>query len=218
MIITDKPPKSHELPTEETHMTAETMAGAAAYRPTLVDRIRWKVEPAIYRVRKRLGLLPKSNLERHAERELSRLMGDGADSDDMQRIMNKHLLRMVRVFANEGHSGFSAGYAVSMLEKLLRFDPIGPLTGDDDEWMDISDSYGSRCWQNTRCGRVFKGEDGRAYDIDGRVFREASGVCFTGQGSRVYVTFPYAPTTEYVDVGEDGEPLNGPSREELAAA
>lgn len=197
-------------------MTVEAVSGAAAYRPNPFGRLRDAIDIAIYKARRRLGLLPKSNLERHAERELSRLMGD-PEADDMQRVMNKHLLRMVRVFANEGHSGFSGSYAVSMLEKLLRFDPIGPLTGDDDEWMDISDTYGSRCWQNTRCGRVFKGEDGRAYDIDGRVFREPSGACFTGRGSRVYVTFPYVPATEYVDVGEDGEPLSGPAREELAA-
>jgi hypothetical protein len=191
-------------------VTNITMDGAAAYRLSIADqighffsRLKWKFFPG------------KSGLESFAERELSRLLGD-PDGDGMQREMNKHLLRMVRTFAREGHSGFSAGYAVSILQKLLRYEPIGPLTGDADEWIDVSEMSGGPMWQNTRCSRVFKGADGRAYDIDGRVFMEPSGVSFTGRGSCVYVTFPYTPHTEYVRVGEDGEPLEGPSREELA--
>jgi len=48
--------------------------------------------------------------------------------------------------------------------------------------------------------QVFKDADGRAYDIDGRVFREPNGCCYTSSDSRVYITFPYRPKTEYVDV------------------
>jgi hypothetical protein len=177
----------------------------ASYRPPFrpfdgLQRLWWRAFP------------PKSGLESWAERELARI-GD----DDMQRMMNKHLLRMIRTFSREGHTGFSAGYAVSMLERLLRFEPVTPLTGDDSEWNDISDMSGEPQWQNNRCSRVFRGADGRAYDIDGRVFEEPNGCRFTGRGSRVFVTFPYTPTTIYVPVGEDGEPLEGPSREELAA-
>lgn len=172
-------------------------------------------------IRHRLGWLKwklfpgKSNLERHAERELSRLTGD-PDGDDMQQAMNKHILRMVRTFARKHHSGSSAGYAVGILQKLLRYEPLGPITDDPAEWQEISEEMGEVCWQNRRCSHVFKGADGRAYDINGRVFVEPNGVSFTGRGSCVYVTLPYTPHTEYVDVGEDGEPLSGPSREELA--
>jgi len=49
---------------------------------------------------------------------------------------------------------------------------------------------------------VFKDETGEAYDINGKVFREPSGSCYTSFESRVPVTFPYTPTTEYVDVVE----------------
>ena len=38
------------------------------------------------------------------------------------------------------------------------------------------------------------------YDMDGRVFREPNGTCYTSRNSRVDITFPYTPTTEYVDV------------------
>lgn len=184
----------------------------AQWRPTLSDRVhdlygrlKWKFFPG------------KSGLETFAERELARLMGD-PDGDDMQTEMNRHILRMVRTFAREGHSGFSASYAVSILQKLLSYEPLGPLTGDVSEWTDVGEMSGEPMWQNNRCSHVFKGADGRAYDINGRVFVEPDGCSYTGRGSRVFVTFPYTPQTEYVNVNEDGEPLEGLSREELAAA
>jgi hypothetical protein len=65
---------------------------------------------------------------------------------------------------------------------------------------------------------VFKdGKDGPAYDGQGRVFQEESGSCFTGRGSRKWITFPYTPVIEYVKVNAEGQPIEGLSREELAA-
>lgn len=131
------------------------------------------------------------NLLAHADRELP-----PADGDEMQAEMNRALREIVFVFGSQGHSGFSAGYATDALEKLLRFEPLRPLTGEASEWVEV----GTGWWQNNRCSRVFKDADGRAYDIKGRVFREPNGCCYTSIDSRVYVTFPYRPKTEYVDV------------------
>jgi hypothetical protein len=63
-----------------------------------------------------------------AEHEL-KLLSDG-DPDETQQAMNKHILEMVKLFAEEGHSGFSASYAIRILEKLLRFEPLVALTGE----------------------------------------------------------------------------------------
>ena len=41
-----------------------------------------------------------------------------------------------------------------------------------------------------------------APNIDERIFREPNRVCYTGKGSRVAITFPYSPKSEYVDVPE----------------
>lgn len=130
------------------------------------------------------------NLMAHADRELS-----PADGDEMQLDMNRCLRELILVFSSQGHSGFSANYAIAQLRRLLRFEPLRPLTGAPDEWAEVSDGI----WQNTRCSRVFKDAAG-AYDIEGRVFREPDGSCYTSRDSRVYVDFPYTPTTEYVDV------------------
>lgn len=137
-----------------------------------------------------------SNIVGHIKREMP-------ESDEpMQAMMRSHLIRMGQLFSIEGHSGFSAGYAISALEKLLKFEPLGPLTGEDSEWSEC-DCGPEMKWQNKRCGHVFKRADGSAYDSEARIFREPDGICFTGKGSCVEVTFPYTPTREYVDVPAD---------------
>jgi len=143
-----------------------------------------------------------SNMTTHAERELD-IIGM-KDEEGMNGMMRKHILHMIEEFAAEGHSGFSASYAIQCLEKLLRFEPLSPLMGTDDEWVEVSEYNGSPMWQNKRCSRVFKDETG-AYDIDGKVFwswyTDENGEKFkshyTSRDSRVYVTFPYVPTTVY---------------------
>lgn len=140
-----------------------------------------------------------ANLMAHAESELP-----PTDGDETQALMNRNLRELVLVFSSQGHSGFSAGYAAAALGKLMRFEPLRPLTGEPDEWNEV----GEGVFQNRRCSRVFKQADrfdGQAYDIDGRVFREPSGCCYTNGDSFVPITFPYTPKTEYVDVGEPVE-------------
>lgn len=117
------------------------------------------------------------------------------DGDDMQELINIQIKEILLVFSTHGHSGFSASYAIARIEKLLRFEPLGPLTGHDSEWVEVAEDL----YQNKRCGRVFK-ENGKAYDIEGKVFKEKSGCCFTSIDSRVFVEFPYTPKTEYVNV------------------
>jgi hypothetical protein len=147
------------------------------------------------------------SLHDHAENELN-LIGMTEDSpDEMNRMMRKHIMHMIKEFSEEGHSGFSANYAIGILEKLLRFDPLTPLTGEDDEWVDVGYGDGSTPhYQNKRASRVFKDADGSAYDIDGKVFWDwytdpETGVKskshFTCKESRVAVEFPYTPTTVY---------------------
>jgi hypothetical protein len=138
-----------------------------------------------------------SNLKKHAERELKLL---GYNLDDKEEGMNKwmmeSLLELIDVFAKQGHSGFSADYCAKTYKKLALFEPLTPLTGNDDEWNEV----GSDVWQNNRCSTVFKDNDGKAYDINGKVFCEPDGCCFTNNDSKVYINFPYTPQIEYINV------------------
>lgn len=142
-------------------------------------------------------LTPDSNMVSHCQRELASWFAEGEDSPN--RWMADAVERLVRLHATEGHSGSSAPFAIAVFKEVAAFKPWGPLTGADDEWMEPWD--GADLLQNRRCSRVFSDKDG-AYDSEGRVFRTPSGSCYTNRDSRVRITFPYTPKTEYVDVPE----------------
>ena len=169
------------------------------------------------------------NYQLHAIREL-KILGykfddDGypiEDSDedfDMNAEICMCIMEILEVFAKQGHSGSSASYAISILEKVLRFEPVTPLTGNDDEWNEIGDQNGT-LYQNNRCSHVFKDDNG-AYDIDGKVFWEwhidddgrRYKSHYTCRESRVPVEFPYTPKTEYVHVDEDGNVIEDSTEE-----
>lgn len=107
------------------------------------------------------------SLIEYAKRELDVIGMTEDSSDEMNVMMRKHILHMVKEFADEGHSGMSASYALSILKRLLAYEPLSPLTGADDEWNEIGNGY----WQNKRASNVFKDKDG-AYWGDGIVFWE----------------------------------------------
>ena len=148
-----------------------------------------------------------SNLEKHAwlEFRAANWVDDNDKfKDHYQEAICLHVLNLLKVFSEEGHSGFSAPYAVNLFEKLAMFKPLTPLTGEDWEWNELD--YGDDMkYQNKRCGHVFKGSDGRAYDSEGVVFYDyytdedgkQSKSHYTSRDSRVYIEFPYTPIKEY---------------------
>lgn len=150
-----------------------------------------------------------SNLINHAHAEF-RAAGwvdeSGKFLDEMQEAICKHVLKLLEVFAEEGHSGSSAPYAINVFEKLAKFEPLVPLTGEEWEWVDVGDGV----FQNKRCSHVFKQAnrfDGQPYDIDAVVFwswytdenGEKFKSYFTSGDSFRAITFPYTPTREYVE-------------------
>lgn len=135
------------------------------------------------------------SLVEHAKKELERLSNNCNDQEgfEMQEVINKDIISIVEVFANQNHSGFTASYVIEMLEQLLKYRPLTPLTGNDDEWIDISESNGNcAMWQNNRAPMIFKDDTGKAYNIEGKVFSDDNGESwFTNGDSRVEITFPY---------------------------
>lgn len=128
------------------------------------------------------------------------LKEDGSYTDEMQKAMCEHVLELLEVFSKEGHSGFSANYAINLFATLAKFKTITPLTGEDSEWHDVSEYSGETLYQNKRDSAVFKDETG-AYNIDGKVhwewYRCEDGTIektyFHRGGDRTYITFPYTP-------------------------
>lgn len=137
-----------------------------------------------------------SNLVKYAESELKLLgMSPKGPKNSPNTWVAQNVMKIVKEFSKGGHSGHSAGYTIGVLERVLKFEPLSPLTGEDSEWVEV----GNGVFQNNRCPHVFK-EKGRAYDLDGKIFREPDGSCYTNGKSRVFITFPYVPKREYVDV------------------
>jgi hypothetical protein len=150
----------------------------------------------------------------HAEREF-RAAGwiddNGKYCDEMQEAICNHVMKLLEVFSEEGHSGSTAPYAINLFSKLAKFEPVAPLTGEDWEWSNVSDMSGCETYQNKRCSAVFKQADrfdGQPYYLDGKVFwnwymgedGKPFKSYYTGRGSMVPIEFPYTPKTEYVFV------------------
>lgn len=133
------------------------------------------------------------SLRAHTEHELAAWLAEPSDSPNHWMALN--VLALIDTFATQGHSGSSAPFCLAVFTKLANFEPWTPLQGTDDEWNVTSPGT----WQNRRCSHVFRDATG-VYDINGRVFREPDGALYTSSDSRVLVTFPYTPHTEYVDV------------------
>lgn len=172
------------------------------------------------RLRLCFKILRSGSSSSHAERELASWYlpeSDDVKPDDMNIHMANDLKDLLRVFATQGHSGFSAPFAVNLFSKLAKHEPLGPLTGEVHEWNEVAEDAGVTTLQNNRCSSVFKeiGDEGmiRAqYDIDGFVFEEPSGCRFTSGQSRRNINFPYNPKTSIVKVSDDA------SSEEQAVA
>lgn len=141
-----------------------------------------------------------------AKYELSLLRGSSEEPDEMQDLIEKDILEIIEIFAKQGHSGFSASYAIPIINKLLKQEPITPLTGENHEWNDVGDGI----FQNKRLSSVFKDGknfDGNPYWINGKVFSDDDGKnWYTNSDSRVEIEFPFTlrkPEYIFVDKAEE---------------
>lgn len=108
-------------------------------------------------IRSWLRRKPPSNLVAHARRELE-LIGEEPD-------VIKGYLKVVRAFADMGHSGGSAMVAIPTINRLLSFENLAPLTDDPTDWIEV----GHGMWQNRRCSRMFSEDGGKSYtDVEDR--------------------------------------------------
>jgi hypothetical protein len=76
-------------------------------------------------------------------------------------------LDVVQAFADMGNSGNSAVLAIPVIEKLLKFQPLSPLTDDPMEWMMVETGTGQNTgmWQSSRNPEAFSRDGGKTYYI-----------------------------------------------------
>ena len=99
-----------------------------------------------------------SNLIHHARVELEKI---GEEPDVISWY-----IRVIRAFVSFGHSGGSAEATIPVLNELLRFKNLSPLTDDPREWIrhdeDVAGIEGG-VWQNARNGEAFSPDGGKHY-------------------------------------------------------
>jgi hypothetical protein len=85
---------------------------------------------------------------------------DGMIGDAIQKIVD--------LLADQDHSGGSMGLVTDILGRIMRYEPLTPLTSDPSEWMDRADvSGGNPNWQSVRKPSCFSRDGGRTwYDLD----------------------------------------------------
>lgn len=94
------------------------------------------------------------SLVEHAKRELE-LAGNDED-------FNQSMIKAVEAFASYGHSGGSASIAVPMLNDLLQFKNLTPLTDDERGWMQVEMGE-ENCWQSRRNPEAFSNDHGKTF-------------------------------------------------------
>lgn len=171
-----------------------------------------------------------TNTFNFAETELQILSKSFPDPDNRPIIepFTDEILALCEKFGNSGQSGGSNPFIATALsrtiKKLLLFEPICPIMGIDDEWIDVSDAsqHDEMRYQNKRCGGLFKGKSGKCWYVDAIVKKiVGTDQCINGWfwlskddylngdkskqvGPAHYVkSFPFTPKTFYIDVIEE---------------
>jgi hypothetical protein len=109
-----------------------------------------------------------SNLYQHAKHELQ-LAGMFDKDSDYNGMLGEAALEVVKIFAKQGHSGGSAAITIGMLEKLLRFETLTPITDNPGDWVNVVEHYGAdkgfdtSLWQCKRNPALFSTDGGKTY-------------------------------------------------------
>lgn len=113
-----------------------------------------------------------SNLIKHANTELDflgypplRITVEG-EIFDAENTMRRDILNIITLFASQGHSGFSGHYLAETVYKLMKFEPLAPISDEPDEWFfhgAEESGHKGGMWQNKRQGEAFSHDGGRTY-------------------------------------------------------
>lgn len=105
------------------------------------------------------------SLVNYAKAELRAAGMFDADADYNGEIAPR-VVALMETLAAYGHSEGSLAHTLVVINRLAAFKPLSPLTGADDEWIEVASEDNHPLFQNKRCSTVFK-KNGVAWDIEG---------------------------------------------------
>lgn len=164
-----------------------------------------------------------SNTYLHAKQELDLLLENV--KEPIVGPFIPEILAIAEKFGSSGQSGGSAPYTIgaiaSCIQKLLSFQPLIPIMGIDEEWVDVTEQNGGNTlFQNKRDPRVFK-DDSDAWFLDAIVwvndeFKWTGGAIKINDtetiGSVQYIkSFPFTPETFFIEV-DDNDLIKDPKQ------
>jgi hypothetical protein len=143
------------------------------------------------------------DIQTYAKRELDLLLKNNPDT--IIKPFIPEILSFFKKVKDPDQSGGSplriATEISRIVEKLCYFEPLTPLTGNDDEWIEKADEPG--CYQNNRNLAVFK-KNGKAYYSRAIIWASpVTGFFDTVEGissTQVIKSFPFTPKTFVIDV------------------
>ena len=153
-------------------------------------------------------------LNKELQRHMDRIKNDpemSPEGIETEQYIVNCVQELLDVTYKQGHSGTSFYYMLNMFTKVAKREPLAPLTGEDDEWMEVGrGGLDGITEQNKILSSVFRinKDNSTAYDVDGRVFISPDGHSFVtgrpidGVSGFLPVTFPYLPKKEYYYVDE----------------
>lgn len=162
----------------------------------------------------------------HTEREFLALRKSNTDAVVLE--FEPQILAIEKAFSESGQSGGSAPYVIeaiiSTIRKSLNGEAFSPLTGEDNEWVDISEATEGETFISQRDSRVFK-EMGNCFMVSALVIKMENGTCYTGSfwksesdmntgdkslkipSKQPIPSFPFTPKSFYIDVVDINDEL-----------
>lgn len=143
-----------------------------------------------------------------AKRELT-IAGLFDKDADYGGLLAESVMKMLAVFAGQGHSGSSAKRVTDIFNRLAQYEPLTPIQGGDDEWFQHDNPLDGNIVQNSRCYPLFKHKDTRVVTYnDAIVWRTEKGHTYGGWADNISSSqeirgFPFTPRTFVIDVIEE---------------
>lgn len=104
-----------------------------------------------------------STIATYAWDELNRANLFTTEGDFYGGMTGRAVMDLVAVFVEQGHSRMSGSLIAEAFHRLVMLEPLGPLTDDPDEWLEVTDGL----WQSRREASAFSRDGGKTYYVNG---------------------------------------------------